>query len=153
MNSFLIVLGSIGPLLFVVFLIWGIIGPDRNKKEYVNDIYGDIYPVSRGSASFQPLIFVAILTYFGIRSAVQGNAFGQLFILASIVLSSLCFLWLAYLFAKYRLNKRFVKKTSVNYGERARGAKKLKKRESDRPTRHRRRPRTSAAKFIVVYCF
>jgi hypothetical protein len=91
MKPFLIVLGSTGPLLFIAFLIWEIIGSERNKKEYVNDIYGDIYRVSRGSASFQPLIFVAILTYFGIRSAIQGNGFGKLFIFTSIVLSSVSF--------------------------------------------------------------
>ena len=106
MNPCLILLGSIGPAIIMVVIAWEIIGPERREKEYVSDIYGDIYRVTKGKANFPVLIFLAVLTYHGIKSAIHNNGFGRLFVFASIVLTSLLFLWLAYVFVRYRFKKQ-----------------------------------------------
>ena len=111
MNPFLIILGSIAPLIIMLALIWNIIGPDRNKKEWVTDIYGYPYLVPSGSTAFLPLIIIAIVTYHLIKAAVRGNTLGQLFVFASITLTSLCFLRFVYVLVKRRLKKRFEDET------------------------------------------
>ena len=106
MNPFLIFLASIGPLIIIAASIWGIIGPDRHKKQFGVGIYGGVYSQPNWSAGIIALAFTVDLTYHGIKWAMQGDTLGTYFVFTSIAIMTLFLLWLAYKFAKPRRKRK-----------------------------------------------